>query len=95
MVFSRVHVPVIYLTSILCGYLSRFQLVAIINSAVINCRIQYLSMRVKKKKILGVELLEQRIYTFLIMLYYKTNENKHVDCDQVCPMPSFSRARYT
>lgn len=94
MVFSRVHVPVIYLTSTLCGYLSCFQLVAIINSAVVNCLIQYLSMCVKKK-IQGVELLEQRIYTFLITLYYKTNENKHVDCDQVCPMPSFSRARYT
>lgn len=41
--------PVIYLTSTLCGYLSCFQLVAIINSAVVNCLIQYLSMCVKKK----------------------------------------------
>lgn len=42
----------------------------------------------QKKQFQEAELLEQT-------LYYKTNENKHVNCDQVCSMPSFSRARYT
>lgn len=47
------------------------------------------------KKIPGSGIARTKIYTFLITLYYKTNENKHGSGNQVCPMPNFSRARYT
>lgn len=39
-----------------------------------------------RKKIPEVKLLEQRMYTWIIILYCKTDEDKHIGCEQVCPM---------